>query len=754
MNLLSFPDRVKPLHIIIGSIILIVLNLIINLFPLGEIELILFNSIFGFAFSTLVSILLFVLYSVSRKNKFIFTRTLLLMGFSMIAWAIGDALWMYLTAISAPTFISSADVFYLIASVLLFVSLFSIPGSLPPSRRRNMVYVEISILVLSATIIFSILLLVPGKPDLSYTPLTLMMVFIYPVLDVILIWIIMILIFTYPLKSSQKVLITLLIGAICFFFSDLMYLINSIYEPLIDDFLADTGYYIFYTTFLLAGLIGYKEIRPTTDESEKNRKAFLAKNWIIFLPGIFLIVVIGLLLVFVLNQSFVMFHGIIVILALIIILFIIHQYLVITDNISLTKEMKLINTQLENKVAQRTEELSRANEELHVEMKERKIAEDHLAKSNKELELVNMDKDKLFSILAHDLRSPMGSVMKLSELLAENFRDFDESELDEIVNTLHKSTTQTFQLLNDLLTWSSIQLKRGEMQKEMFPITEIVNENIALFSAEAIRKQIDIHMDIDEGIRVYADKFAIQTVLRNLLSNAVKFTRHQGAISIKAEAKNNQIEVSVADNGIGISKDKQKKIFRVDSVSTSPGTDGEKGTGFGLLLCKDLVELNGGELGLVSEKGKGSRFFFTLPDHLDRNTLISKIPHANTGSIQLTYDHQRRIGFCVFNGEFTTSVLESELQKIWTDPEYKAEYSVFIDLQKAWFNSESVEFPEIIKIFKSMPGQETNRRFALLTTTPQQVVYSTMFSQHARTEFKFTVEVFSTYDAALNWLGG
>jgi signal transduction histidine kinase len=461
-----------------------------------------------------------------------------------------------------------------------------------------------------------------------------------------------------------------------------------------------------------------------------------------------------LLLVFVLNHSFVMFHGIIVLLALIIILFIIHQYLVITDNIRLTKEMRLVNSQLEKKVEQRTEELSKANIELLDEMKERSIAEEHLAHSNQELAQINVEKDKLFTILAHDLRSPLGSMMKLSELLVENSKDFDENEILDVADTLHKSATQTFQLLNDLLAWSAVQMGSGERENEVFPILNSIAENISLLSSDADRKQIKISLDVGPELTVFADKFAIQTVLRNLISNAIKFTQHQGEIIIKAEKHNDIVKISITDNGIGIAKDKQKKIFKIDAVSSTPGTDGEKGTGFGLLLCKDLVERNGGEINLASEKGKGSTFYFTLPFQEISRTLISNPAGLNAGRIEMTYDHSRKMGFCKFIGEFNHTILQSELNRLWNNPDYKLDYSELIDMRQGSYNPEIIDFQEVLTIFSSIPGQKKNRKFAILTTTPQQVVYSTMFGQHARTNFFFTVEVFSTYDAALNWLGG
>jgi signal transduction histidine kinase len=463
------------------------------------------------------------------------------------------------------------------------------------------------------------------------------------------------------------------------------------------------------------------------------------------------------MLAYVLNHSFVLYTGIIVLIVFVIILFIIHQYFVVIDNIKLTKEMRLINTQLESKVEQRTAELSKANSELQDEMKEREKAEDHLAKSNQDLAILNRDKDKLFSILAHDLRSPLGSLMNLSALVVENIKDFDENELIEVVGTLNKSATQTFQLLNDLLAWSSIQMGRGEREKEVIAVSEILSENIVILTAETHRKQLEILADIDPAIVAFADKFAIQTVFRNLLSNAIKFTRSHGSITVVAEEKLNMIEISVIDNGIGMSKERQKKIFRVDTVSSSPGTDGEKGTGFGLLLCKDLVERNGGKIWFESEKGQGSEFHFTLPVYNEEDTmsLVSAEEQQSIADtrIEYTVDDAKRLGFTTLYGNFNSAILNNELIKIWSSPLFNVNYSVLIDIRKAAFRGENKDIPDFLNIFEAIPGSRTNRKFAVLTETPQQVAYSTMFGQFIKSKFPLTVEVFSTYEGAMAWLG-
>jgi len=753
MAFLSFLDRTKPVYILAACCILIAINLSVNMLLNTSGSLAIFNGAFEVTFSTLVTVFLFLIYTTAKKNDVVFSRTLIWMALAMSAWSVGDAIYLYYICIKVDPFISPSDVFYIGATLLTIASVLTIPGTQPPSHRRNMVFVEISILVLSATVLFTSTILLRGKPDLSYDLFTLLMVFVYPVLDIVLLWLIIIIYFAYPVKSSQKVLGIFFAGALFIFSSDLYYLFSSLYGPLSRDYLVDVGYYVFYLMMLLAALAGFKNIRQRISEEDKKTNAFKSGNWIVFIPGVFLILVIGFLLVFVLNQSFILSNGVIILIAFIIILFILHQYMVIADNIKLTKEMRQINEQLEKKVEQRTAELSEANSELQEEMKERERAEEHLARSNQDLALMNRDKDKLFSILAHDLRNPLGSMMNLTDLMIENIRDFDESELMEIIATLNKSATQTFQLFNDLLAWSAVQMGRGEREKELFPVEEVVSETLVILASEAERKQIAISTEIDKEVMAFADKFAIQTVVRNLLSNAVKFTPLQGNVTIKAEKYTEFVKISVIDTGIGIAREKLKRIFRVDSVSSSPGTDGEKGTGFGLLLCKDLIERNDGKIWIESEKGKGSTFIFTLPLNSNENdspTASRKLPATR---IQSTYDHLAKITFTTMSGEINLRILRSELSLIWSSTEYNPDYSVLVDLRYATFDLDTNDIPEVLEIFSAMPGKKKNRKFALLTATPQQVALSTMFGQNIKARYPFIVEVFSTQEAALNWLG-
>jgi len=170
-------------------------------------------------------------------------------------------------------------------------------------------------------------------------------------------------------------------------------------------------------------------------------------------------------------------------------------------------------------------------------------------------------------------------------------------------------------------------------------------------------------------------------------------------------------------------------------------------------LCKDLVERNGGEIGLESEKGKGSTFYFTLPVKAENET-ISLQPEINKAArVDSKYDHTKKLAFNIMVGDFNFDTLKTELNLIWNQNSYMRDYSALIDLRQATFNFELKRIQDVLEIFMNMPGNSLNRKFAVLTSTPQQVAYSTMIGQNVKSKYPFSVEIFSTYEAAINWIG-
>lgn len=233
-------------------------------------------------------------------------------------------------------------------------------------------------------------------------------------------------------------------------------------------------------------------------------------------------------------------------------------------------------------------------------------------KAEEALRQANHTKDKFFSIIAHDLKNPISTIMFMTSALCKYYDRLKREKVKERVENLNDSITHLYNLLENLLDWSRTQLGSLEYEPEKLKLKNIVIEAVDLLRPSAKEKTITIDVHINETTFVYADGNMVTTVIRNLLSNAIKFTS-VGQIFITAIEKINQIEISVKDMGIGISENDQQKLFRIDVHHTTIGTAEEKGTGLGLILCKEFVEKQGGRIWVKSKINKGSTFTFTLP---------------------------------------------------------------------------------------------------------------------------------------------
>jgi PAS domain S-box-containing protein len=229
------------------------------------------------------------------------------------------------------------------------------------------------------------------------------------------------------------------------------------------------------------------------------------------------------------------------------------------------------------------------------------------------LKELNATKDKLFSIIAHDLRSPFTGILGFSELLIENLNNFDDVETVAYLKIINSSAKSTLVLLDNLLSWAKTQTGQITFNPKKINLSSITSETIELSKTIAIGKHISISQIKPDDIEVYADKDMLKTVLRNLISNAIKFTKSGGKISVSVRKDESYVEIAVSDNGLGMNDETINKLFRIETNYTTTGTEDEKGSGLGLILCKDLVEKQGGKIGVESELGKGSIFKFTLP---------------------------------------------------------------------------------------------------------------------------------------------
>ncbi len=241
-------------------------------------------------------------------------------------------------------------------------------------------------------------------------------------------------------------------------------------------------------------------------------------------------------------------------------------------------------------------------------------AEEELKLKNDELRHINAEKDKFFSIIAHDLRGPFNGFLGFTRLMVEDLPDLTQGEILKFAVSMRNSATNLFQLLENLLEWSRSQRGLTNFEPESFLLKSMIVESMHTLMDAAHKKGVCISFEIQEDLGVFADEYMLASTIRNLASNAMKFTKKGGNVSIAAKTvSGNSVEISVRDTGIGMSSTMVEDLFRLDVQTNRKGTDGEPSTGLGLLLCKDFIEKHGGKIWVESEEGKGSTFRFTLP---------------------------------------------------------------------------------------------------------------------------------------------
>jgi len=231
---------------------------------------------------------------------------------------------------------------------------------------------------------------------------------------------------------------------------------------------------------------------------------------------------------------------------------------------------------------------------------------------NKIQKLLN-DKNQFFTIISHDLRGPLGSSVSLSELLVQDLEQYSREEIREVSEMLYQSNKNIYKLLENLLEWSRVQTGMITFSPKKILLNTLIKENIELNKNAALNKNINLFFDSTELIEVEADKNMIDTILRNLLNNAIKFTDKNGVIEVKLLKTNKKAEVSVTDSGIGIPDEIKEKLFKINGKVVQQGTENETGSGLGLLLCSEFINIHQGEIWVESEPGKGSAFKFNLP---------------------------------------------------------------------------------------------------------------------------------------------
>jgi signal transduction histidine kinase len=237
-----------------------------------------------------------------------------------------------------------------------------------------------------------------------------------------------------------------------------------------------------------------------------------------------------------------------------------------------------------------------------------------LKKIERQLLQLNVEKDRFISILAHDLRSPFNSLLGFSEILKNELRHMSVEKAEEMVKIVYHTALKTNELLEDTLLWASFQTKKITFTPVETSISEVVFEVIDILEPNAKMKDISVDSNIDKKAQVTSDVYMLKAVLRNLISNAIKFTNPGGRVNVSAVQEPRQTIIKVSDNGVGIKPEIRGKLFSFSAVQSSPGTADERGTGLGLLLCKEFVEKHGGKIWVDSTVDQGTTVSFTLPD--------------------------------------------------------------------------------------------------------------------------------------------
>jgi len=234
-------------------------------------------------------------------------------------------------------------------------------------------------------------------------------------------------------------------------------------------------------------------------------------------------------------------------------------------------------------------------------------------KLTEELKQTNATRDKLFSIIGHDLRGPMGNLTLLIETLLESFDKREKKEIKELLDLILKSSSATSHLLDNLLYWAKSNLNQLKINPAQNKICGVLHETCNFIDSFYKEKRILLKFNCDIPVTAVFDEDTIKIVVRNLMMNAMKYTDEKGKVELIVNDKEKHVEISVKDNGRGISGEHLANIFDSGQNFSTAGISGEKGTGLGLLLCKEFIELNRGKLWAESEPGKGSSFTFTLP---------------------------------------------------------------------------------------------------------------------------------------------
>lgn len=242
-----------------------------------------------------------------------------------------------------------------------------------------------------------------------------------------------------------------------------------------------------------------------------------------------------------------------------------------------------------------------------------RLKENQLIKQAKELKISQAHKDKVYSVIGHDLRSPLSAFANLSELMISDYQKFSDEKKIELIKTMYRSSKSLEFLLENLLEWAGMQSDNIKLKSNNFNLKALAKESLELHAYLIKKKELTVAINIDDNLMVFADRRMISTVFRNLISNGIKFSKQNGSLSIDAEKLNGYVSICVEDKGMGMTESDMANLFDICMNQAISVENKEKGSGLGLLLCKDFIELHEGTIHVESKLNKGSTFCFTLP---------------------------------------------------------------------------------------------------------------------------------------------
>lgn len=233
-----------------------------------------------------------------------------------------------------------------------------------------------------------------------------------------------------------------------------------------------------------------------------------------------------------------------------------------------------------------------------------------IEEQSQQLEELNATKDKFFSIVAHDLKSPLNSLKSFSSMLIDHFDNLNKDEILTMSKQIYDSVNSTIKMADNLISWAMLQMEDSKFNEEIINVKDISSNIFGVYQKVALEKGINLSFSVDNALTIIGDKNQIEFVIRNLVNNAIKFTHKNGFVSLTAKSlTDGLVQISVSDNGVGISDEIKSKLFSISNKHNTKGTEGEKGTGLGLMMSNEFMKLNGGQIEIESSLGKGSTFY-------------------------------------------------------------------------------------------------------------------------------------------------